>query len=123
MMIERHDLRDEFEGGVRATDPDTSWRAALRDLSRRRGDRVRALRAHCAHPLGLTDFELADVMHRQQTSAGKRRGEIRDMGLIEDSTLRRRAPSGSPAIVWVVTRKGRWVFSQLIKEGWYDVQR
>jgi len=46
-------------------------------------------------------------MGRQQTSAGKRRGELRDAGYIEDGLMRRPAPSGSMAIVWCITAKGR----------------
>lgn len=83
--------------GARNTDPDTSHEAAKVERQR---DRDRALDLHKSHPDGLTDFELADLMGRQQTSAGKRRGELRDLGLIRDTGRRRAAPSGSKAIVW-----------------------
>jgi hypothetical protein len=96
----------EFGGGARGSDPDTSWGAAYRDLARRAGDRILALEVHYSRPNGLTDFELGDLMGRQQTSAGKRRGELRDYGLIAASDLRRPAPSGSLAIVWVITVLG-----------------
>jgi hypothetical protein len=46
-------------------------------------------------------------MSRQQTSVGKRRGELRDLGLIEDSNTARPAPSGALAIVWRLTEAGR----------------
>jgi hypothetical protein len=55
---------------------------------------------------GLTDFELAANLNRQQTSVGKRRGELRDLGLIYATSVRRLAPSGSAAIVWALTYKG-----------------
>ncbi len=86
---------------VRASDPDTSHAAAVRGPEVRRKDLDTAL-AHLrqAGQAGLTDFELAAKMNRQQTSAGKRRGELRDAGLVRDSGRRRRAPSGSSAIVW-----------------------
>lgn len=85
---------------ARRTDPETSVEAAL---ANRNTDRARAYHALREHPAGLTDFELAEVMGRQQTSAGKRRGELRDLGLVCDSGLRRDAPSGSAAIVWRIT--------------------
>jgi len=67
-------------------------------------DRARALDVLKEHPDGLTDYELADLMNRQQNSAGKRRGELVQLGFVEDSGQRRPAPSGSRAIVWRVVR-------------------
>lgn len=90
--------------GARNSDPETSHRAAARDPQRKAKDRAKVWAAHLANPDGLTDFELADIVGRQQTSAGKRRGELRDLGLIEATELRRPAPSGSPAIVWRILR-------------------
>jgi DNA-binding transcriptional ArsR family regulator len=85
---------------ARATDPGTSWSAA-RDAEPNAGtNRELALRLLREHPGGLTDFELAERTGLQQTSIGKRRGELRDAGLVRDSGERRRAPSGSLAIVW-----------------------
>jgi hypothetical protein len=110
------DIFEPFEGGVRWSDPDTSWQAAFRDLQRRAGDRLRALQIHYTKPQGLTDYELAERMIRQQNSAGKRRGELRDLGLIEESPNRRPAPSGSPTIVWVITENGRRVYQELNKQ-------
>ncbi len=84
---------------VRATDPDTSHSAAAPD---RAIDRERALKAlRQAGDNGLTDFELGELIGRQQTSAGKRRGELRDAGRVRNSGRRRPAPSGHGAIVWV----------------------
>jgi len=107
------DIFGPFPGGARGTDPDTSWYAAYRDLSRRSGDRIVALDVHYRYPNGLTDYELAAYMARQQNSAGKRRGELRDRGLIVDSGIERDAPSGSPCIVWVITVKGAQVYLAL----------
>jgi hypothetical protein len=92
--------------GVRITDPETSWLAAYKTPWLRAHDRWNVLLAHAAHRGGLTDFELGDIVGRQQTSAGKRRGELRDNGLIEATDLKRNAPSGSPAIVWRITAAG-----------------
>jgi hypothetical protein len=99
--------------GVRNRDPDTSRAAAQRNLSGRHTDRRKALACLAdAGEHGLTDFELAARMGRQQTSCGKRRGELRDLGLVEDTGRRRPAPSGSAAIVWAITPHGRRVLAE-----------
>lgn len=85
---------------ARSTDPDTSWAAAADALVNADTDRARVLEMHRAHPEGLTDFELAELMGRQQTSVGKRRGELRDQGLVEYAGIKRPAPSGSMSRVW-----------------------
>lgn len=92
--------------GARRTDPVTSHQAADRHPLLRTEDRRQALLALAGHPDGLTDFELGDLIDRQQTSAGKRRGELRDAGLVQKTEERRAAPSGSPAIVWKITEAG-----------------
>jgi hypothetical protein len=97
----------EWTSNARTIDPETSHQAALRHPTSRARDLGMVLAAHRAHPDGLTDFELAALVGRQQTSAGKRRGELRDMSLIEATELRRPAPSGSPAIVWRITERGK----------------
>lgn len=91
---------------ARASDPETSQEAGEAHPWMRRVDRMAVLVAHFNHPNGLTDFELADIVKRQQTSAGKRRGELRDIGMIEQTDERRAAPSGSSAIVWRITEIG-----------------
>jgi hypothetical protein len=93
--------------GARLTDPETSHLAADRSKALTAADRRMVLMVHANHPLGLTDFELADITGRQQTSVGKRRGELRDLGLIAETTERHPAPSGSPAIVWKITEAGQ----------------
>jgi hypothetical protein len=106
MRLDLFDYAAEIVG-ARSTDPDTSHEAAVRNLSGRNTDRRRALAALVAvGDDGLTDFELAARLSRQQTSAGKRRGELRDLGLVADTGRRRSAPSGSAAIVWAITPLG-----------------
>lgn len=90
----------------RRRDPVTSRMAGDRAPKLRAGDRAEVLRLHAANPDGLTDFELAALMQRQQTSVGKRRVELRDSGLIAQTEMRRPSPSGSPAIVWRITDEG-----------------
>lgn len=90
---------------ARASDPDTSH-AATPTSERVRADQALVLETHEMHRGGLTDFELGDLVDRQPTSAGKRRCELRDVGLIEDSGKRRNTPSGATAIVWRITDAG-----------------
>lgn len=97
-------LFDPATPGHRTDDANTSVDAAQ---PARYTDRLRALTLHRRYPDGLTDFELAALMNRQQTSAGKRRGELRDLGYVTDSGQRRPAPSGARAIVWQITDAGR----------------
>lgn len=90
---------------VRITDPDTSRAAA--ELA---AQTAPTLRARCldaidaAGPGGMTDFELAAVVGRQQTSAGVRRKELVQMGLVVATPMRRPTPSGATAIVWIAAR-------------------
>lgn len=85
---------------ARTSDPDTSHEAARYTEPRANTNRALALRVLREHPDGLTDFELAELTGLQQTSIGKRRGELRDGGFVRDTGRRRRAPSGAMAIVW-----------------------
>lgn len=60
----------------------------------------------------MTDFDLAARISRhlgrtvKQTSVGKRRGELRDMGLVEDTHRKGRSDTDSPCIVWALTADG-----------------
>jgi hypothetical protein len=86
--------------GARRTDPATSHAAAeLRPAARIR-DRDRVLEMLRAWPDGLTDFELAQCLGGQQTSLGKRRGELVRAGLVRPTGLTRPSPSGARAMVW-----------------------
>jgi DNA-binding transcriptional ArsR family regulator len=85
---------------ARMTDPETSHHAAEDAEPRAGTNRAKALAALRDHPEGLTDFELADLTGVAQTSIGVRRHELEMAGFVEDSGLRRPAPSGSQAIVW-----------------------
>lgn len=95
-----------YRPAARNTDPVTSHQAAQRHPFKRQKDCLAVLIVHSHHPAGLTDFELAHMMRRQQTSVGKRRGELRDSGLIEETEIKRKSPSGSPALVWRITEAG-----------------
>jgi hypothetical protein len=110
------ELLDLFEEvfGARKTDPVTSHEAARINKELKRRDRYSVLGVHYDHSVsGLTDFELASILRRQQTSVGKRRGELRDLGMIEQTDKRRKAPSGASAIVWRITEAGK----RFVKKG------
>lgn len=102
-MIDQLSLDDAPR--VRRKDPETS-RAAAAALTpgRLSSHRWAALVALAQGP--ATDFELAQRTGIQQTSVGKRRLELARLGYVEDTGLRRPSPSGSPAIVWGLTREG-----------------
>jgi DNA-binding transcriptional ArsR family regulator len=89
---------------ARRTDPETSHQAARLAEPKAGTNRELALRTLRQHPDGLTDFELAELTGLQQNSVGKRRGELRDAGLVEDTGRRRPSLTGAPAIVWRATR-------------------
>lgn len=104
---------------VRSTDPETSRLAAIYTFPNVGRDRARVLVAlAAAGAAGLTDFELERETGIKQTSCGKRRGELRDDGLVQALStpdgehpcgrrpVRRLAPSGTPAQVWAVTPAG-----------------
>lgn len=102
---------------ARATDPETSHAAAERAMPSASAGRLLALRTLVQHADGLTDFELADLTGWQQTSIGKRRGELVAAGYVEAATytgpdgdphyVKRLTPSGAQAIVWRATGGGR----------------
>ena len=103
----------QFPGMARTTDPDTSHTAAANVAPRAEGDRLLALQTLANWPAGLTDFELADKTGRQQTSIGKRRGELVNLGYVERATdevgnnLRGLSPTFTTCAIWRITNTGR----------------
>lgn len=93
--------------GVRHDDGDTARAAAASQTpGKRETDRNRVLIAHYHHANGLDDFQLADIVGIAQTSCGVRRCGLVRNGLIEKTERRNLSPSGSPVIVWAITREG-----------------
>jgi DNA-binding transcriptional ArsR family regulator len=97
---------------ARNSDPETSHAAAADVAFRASAHRLMAL--HALDRYGaLTDYELADRTGLQQNSIGKRRKDCQDAGLVavlkdeEGNNVKRPAPSGSKALVWTLTEKGR----------------
>lgn len=98
----------------RRTDEDTAQGAAVIAIGNAATNRHLALvHLYAAGDDGLSDFDLEAKTGVQQTSIGKRRGELRDAGLVarafdEAGKGRTRlSPSNTPAAVWVITDAGR----------------
>jgi hypothetical protein len=96
----------------RSTDPETSRMAAAKAARHAATDRDRAF-CILVEDGPCTDYELAAGFERRgwpiapgNTSAGKRRGELRDAGLVaplldaEGKPVRRLTPNGASARVW-----------------------
>lgn len=56
---------------------------------------------------GYTHEELATAMGRLNNSVSPRVTELTHMGWIHDSGIRRLTPTGAPAIVWILTDRGK----------------
>ena len=104
---------EDGHGGYRPSDPVTSQEAAIAAIGRKADHQRLVLDAlHWAGDDGLTDHELAARTGLIQTSCGKRRGELRDAGLVRQladekgKVVKRLSPSGSPCIVWTLTASG-----------------
>jgi hypothetical protein len=93
---------------------DTSRDAAIDNRARRsRHSQLADDALYEAGPTGLTDFELSDRTGVKQTSIGKRRLDLLRQGrvcelVVNGQPVRRLAPSGASAAVWVhVAHLGR----------------
>jgi predicted ArsR family transcriptional regulator len=94
-------------GATRTTDPETSRAAAVVNLPNS-GAQRRAVfeELRRAGGDGRTDYELGFALDILRTSAGKRRKELVEQGLVEATDERRETDTGSRAIVWRLTEKG-----------------
>jgi hypothetical protein len=94
----------------RNSDPDTSHLAGdnLRHLPGRNTLAFACLILHSRHPQGLTDDELSHLpgLRTYDGNHHKRRPDLKRVGLVEDSGLRRKTVTGNSAIVWRITPKG-----------------
>lgn len=59
-----------------------------------------------AGAVGATDYELGTSLGILRTSAGKRRKELLEDGLVTDTGERRITDTGSSAVVWALTPEG-----------------
>ena len=84
---------------TRRTDPESSRLAAT--AASRRSPSQRSLVWHTLLKLEqATDYQIAQAANILRSSAAKRRQELCDAGLVEDSGLREPTDTGTLAIVW-----------------------
>jgi len=84
---------------ARTTDPDTSHSAAKSASVRGPNQRIKVWDA--LNFLGeATDFELSEYLGILRSSAGKRRQELTELGLVEATDFRRPTDTGAMSIVW-----------------------
>ena len=97
---------------ARNTDPVTAHEAAANVSEQQRRTVHLAVLAAIYEHGPLTDHDLAVKVSARlghtiiATSVGKRRGEVRDSGLVADSGHKGRTPSGARAIRWALTPAG-----------------
>ncbi len=103
----------ELVGMTRTNDLDTSVGAAVVAFNHAQTDREHVIEQLAAvYPDGLSDFDLARLLDRKQTSAGKRRGELRDAGWVERARddegnwARSLSDTCTPCAVWRLTDHG-----------------
>lgn len=84
---------------VRRTDHETSRLAATAASRRSPSQRSRVWQA-LLQLQEATDYEIAEHLGILRSSAAKRRQELTDAGLVEDTGKTRPTDTGSPAVVW-----------------------
>ena len=103
---------DAALSSARATDPDTAHDAALTAANADHRAVYAAILAALHEHGPLTDYHLSLHVARRtgapilRTSVGKRRGELRDMGLICNSGHRAKTDTNTTAIRWALTPAG-----------------
>jgi len=106
MFDETHGLAGyRLVPAARLTDPETSREAGSANIELRGNLRIEVLDVLLRNPDGLTDWELAEILHRHQPTVGKRRGELADLGLVEFAGTFRLSPLGSRCRVWKAVNK------------------
>jgi hypothetical protein len=100
--------------GARHSDPGTAHAAAA-NARRRLGESHRRVLAALAQAgeRGLTDFELARITGRKQTSYGVRRGELVKAGLVHRTGQTRPSDTQSDSAVWAISPAGLDVWNQI----------
>ena len=83
----------------RETDFDTARMAAKKASKRGPNQRQRVLE-HLQAVGEATDYEIGQALGILRSSAAKRRQELTEAGLVEDSNKRRNTDTGTSAIVW-----------------------
>jgi hypothetical protein len=103
----------------RAADPDTSREAAESQADGLTHNQIVVLTAIArAGSTGMIDHEHEPINGLDQDTAGKRRGELRDLyAAVTDSGRRRKTPRGRNAVVWVITPIGQRLLTDLQRRG------
>ena len=110
------DFPFELASFVRRSDPPTSKEAAAsRDNRMRWGSQRHRLLEAFAERADMTDEEAgkATGLYALRACYWKRCGELRDLGLIEDTGLTRASDCGQEVIVSTITEKGRVTLADL----------
>lgn len=105
---------EDAHGMYRPTDTATAANAAVVAISTRADGKRKVLRAlAAAGDHGMTDFEHLAINGLHQTTAGKRRKDLQDDGLVrracaDDGTfaVRPSTTTGTSAAVWCLTTRG-----------------
>ena len=79
----------------------TSELAALENEPNAGTQRSRVLMALRAHPHGLTDHQIQKLLAMDPSTQRPRRVELVESGLVRESGIYRKTPSGRLAAVWV----------------------
>jgi hypothetical protein len=87
--------------------PVTQRLAAIRAYPHTGTGRRRVLDLIARSEDGLTDQQMQDLLQMDPSTQRPRRGELEEDGWIENSGRIRRTRSGSKAVIWVLTEKGR----------------
>lgn len=111
-----NDFPFELASFVRHTDPPTSQEAAAsRDNRLRWGSQRHKLLAAFADAPDMTDEEAGKVtgLYSSRACYWKRCGELRDLGLIEDTGQTRTSECGHKVIVSAITQRGLAALAEL----------
>jgi len=88
-------------GGFHSNGPETEQQAAMFVRPRTGTQREAVLNELIkAHPRGLTDDEIGELLPLYVNTGAKRRNDLKNQGWVEDSGERRSTQTGSPAVVW-----------------------
>lgn len=96
---------------ARTTDPEASHQAAAAHTGPFRGIHRDVLALLAEHG-PLSDFDLAEHTRLKSVSVGKRRGELRDWGMVARAAGMGRSDTGATCHLWEITARGtaalRW---------------
>lgn len=103
VVVKRRAIKSQPISPARKSDPSTSIEAANANQEIRGEQRKRVYDYLVSvGAKGATDYEIAQACGILRTSAGKRRKELVDMGLVEYAGFSRRTDTGASARVWRV---------------------